>query len=129
MRTMLFVLTMALGLAITGLALAGPALAAPYCDRYEKGYQDGFCANDEAKYCPRIRAPSCPQSNAAAEDREAGYLRGWQDGADLAKRKRRSSRRNEPPPDRWEDNLQCQPVCTYDIRDGKETQSCQMQCS
>lgn len=65
-------------------ALAGPAIASACCDGYSAGYRVGFC---------KVRSPcldgtprGCPSDPYAPNTYEAGYARGYRDGAAAARR-------------------------------------------
>lgn len=80
MRRTIFALSLLAGLAV----LTGPALATAYCDGYQDGYKAGFCAQKSP--CWGGNPPGCPSSSYDLNNYQAGYNRGYRDGAAAARR-------------------------------------------
>lgn len=80
MRRAVFVFAMLGGF----VALAGPAIASAYCDGYAAGYRAGFC--EVKSPCLGGTPSGCPSDPYAPNTFEAGYARGYRDGAAAARR-------------------------------------------
>lgn len=137
MKTVVFALTVTLG-----VALADPAIAAPYCEGYDAGYNKGYCTAAPAKCNANAPTkPRCPRPHDTESSYDKGFERGAKEGETAATEVRPCDRTPAP---RWcsdprapnagsgEDRssssaLKCERVCTYDIVTG--TPSCIMACN
>ena len=82
MRRTILAMSMLAGFA----ALAGPAIASSYCDGYRDGYKSAFCAGRPVCFDGTPRG--CPGDPYAPNTYQAGYNRGYSDGAAAARRSR-----------------------------------------
>ena len=78
--------TLALSMLAGFAALAGPAIASSYCDGYRDGYKSAFCAGRPVCFDGTPRG--CPGDPYAPNTYQAGYNRGYSDGAAAARRSR-----------------------------------------